>query len=184
MEMQNQWWKRLAEPWQTGVTYHSFILTVTWHLKEPLEMKASPWGLHIWLLLLIISSKFVKKEKIRFEKVKRSATCQDINMRSRKKVKPPVSWPCSSTQFCTTSPIVKARVQRKHTWKTYISWIISSELNQDSFTAQTEYFPQDDFTISLLPMCIPTACWNYKRRLLHYPIHKTGGSFGSSEHLW
>lgn len=77
-------WQSLGR-FYTGVTYYSLILTVTWHLKEPLEMKASPWGTHTWLMLLIISSKIVKKEKIRFEKVKWSVTGQDIKMRSQAK---------------------------------------------------------------------------------------------------
>lgn len=38
-------WQSLCR-FNTGVTYHSLSLTVTWHLKEPLEMKASPWGMH------------------------------------------------------------------------------------------------------------------------------------------
>lgn len=49
---------------------------------------------------------------------------------------------------------------------------VSSETNRSPFIARIEYFQQGHLNISLLPMCIPTLPWNYKRRLPCYQLHK------------
>lgn len=93
-----------------------------------------------------------KRKKIKFEKVKQSATGQNVKMRKRKESQ----GSCFLALFFNpilhhVSHCQSQGIQKIHI-KTSISWIISSNLNYDSFTAQTEYFPQDDFGISLLPM--------------------------------